>query len=79
MDQAEFHTEMMKDTMIQVQAMRAAGETMKAQFKEFNLDDVEDLQDDLEDLYMDMAEVQEVMSRSYSMADDIDETELEQG
>lgn len=41
MEQASFTTQTMQDTMLQVQAMKAANQTMKSQFKEFNMDEIE--------------------------------------
>lgn len=41
MEQANFMTQTMQDTMVQVRAMKGANEAMKANFKEINLDDIE--------------------------------------
>lgn len=77
MEQARFNTEMMKDTMMQVDAMKGAKEAMSSQYGEINLDEIEDLQDDLEDMFLDVNEVQEIMSRSFGLPDGLDEADLE--
>eukprot|EP01127_Copromyxa_protea_P000630 TRINITY_DN10536_c0_g1_i1.p1 TRINITY_DN10536_c0_g1~~TRINITY_DN10536_c0_g1_i1.p1 ORF type:complete len:229 (+),score=49.83 TRINITY_DN10536_c0_g1_i1:27-689(+) len=78
MEQASFTTQTMQDTMLQVSAMRAANQTMKAQFQEFSMDDIEDLQDELQEMFDQSNEIQEIMSRSYEMPFDLDEADLEQ-
>ena len=64
---------------------------MKKEYKKINIDKVEDLQvslcssfnvlpklqDEMEDMMLEANEIQEVMSRSYGINDDIDEAELE--
>ena len=49
---------------------------MKKEFKNINIDQIEDLQDDLSDMLEDANEVQEALGRSYGMPD-VDEDELE--
>lgn len=75
-DQLQFTTETMKDTHIQVEAMKAANKTLKKDLKKINPDKVDKLQDDLADLYADTQEIQEIMGRGYEVPDDIDEDEL---
>merc|ERR1711976_524207 len=49
---------------------------MKKEFKNVNLEQIEDLQDDLADMLEEANEVQEVLGRSYGMPE-IDEDDLE--
>merc|ERR1712137_342748 len=77
MEQAAFTTESLNDTVIMVDAMKMANKQMKQQFKQINIDSVEDLFDDMADLMEDNDIIQEAMSRSFSTPEDLDETELE--
>jgi len=78
MEQTQFSTQSLQDTHLQVQAMKAANATMKAQFKEINVDDIEDLQYDIQEMLDEANEIQEIMSRSYEMPYDVTEEDLEQ-
>mmetsp|Transcript_11444 Transcript_11444/g.32141 ORF Transcript_11444/g.32141 Transcript_11444/m.32141 type:complete len:226 (+) Transcript_11444:77-754(+) len=75
--QTEFTMQAMRDTQLQVEAMRAANDTMKVQMKEMNIDDMYKLQDQLEDMMDIQNEFQEVMCRSHAVPEDIDDAELE--
>lgn len=75
-DQLQFTTETMKDTKLQVQAMKDAGKTLKKEFKGFRVEDVEKMQDELVDLYEEVQEIQEVMGRAYGVPEDVDEDDL---
>lgn len=76
MEQANFATQMLKDTKTTVDAMKMGVKEMKKEYKKVNLDQIEDLQDDLEDMLEQANEVQEAMGRSYGCPD-IDEADLE--
>ncbi|EPY29464.1 charged multivesicular body protein 5 [Strigomonas culicis] len=76
MDQLQFTTEMVKDTQVQVQAMKDANKGLKKEMKKLNIDKVDQLQDELADLYMDTQEIQEIMGRAYDVPEDIDEDEM---
>merc|ERR1711994_561412 len=52
------------------------GKEMKKEFKNVNIDQIEDLQDDLGDMLEEANEVQEAMGRTYGMPE-IDEADLE--
>merc|ERR1719231_1681289 len=78
MDQIMFAQEGLKDTADTVKAMKDANKALKKQFKEINIDQVEDLQDDMADLMEQAEEVQSALGRSYN-TDDIDEADLEAG
>lgn len=75
-DQLQFTTETVKDTQVQVDALKAANKELKQGMKKMNIDKVEKLQDELTDLYADTQEIQEIMGRSYDVPDYIDEDEL---
>lgn len=75
-DQLQFTSEMIKDTQIQVSALKDASKDLKKQFKNFSLDDVEKMQDELRDLYEETQEIQEVMGRAYDVPEEVDEDEM---
>jgi charged multivesicular body protein 5 len=77
MEQTNFATQTMRDTVVQVDVMRTASKEMKKTIKVMNIDKVEDLRDDMEDLMMESNEIQEVLSRSYGLPDGVDEADLE--
>lgn len=58
--------------------MKTANTAMKQQFKQFNMDEIEDLQDDMADLMDFNNELQNTLSRSY-LTPEVDESELEDG
>lgn len=77
MEQTHFATQSMKDSLVTVGAMRQGVKEMKRAAQSVRLDDIEDMQDELEDM-LDMSnEIQESLSRSYGVADDIDEADLD--
>ncbi|KAG5467173.1 hypothetical protein CUR178_00814 [Leishmania enriettii] len=75
-DQLQFTTETVKDTHVQVSAMKQANKELRKGMKKLNLDKVEEMQDELTDLYMDTQEIQEIMGRAYEVPEDIDEDEM---
>ncbi|KAJ3070132.1 hypothetical protein HDU98_006832 [Podochytrium sp. JEL0797] len=77
MEQASMTTENLKNTLVTVDAMKAANKEMKTQYKKINLDKVEQLQDEMEDLMEQANEIQETMGRSYGLPDGLDEDDLE--
>eukprot|EP01110_Echinostelium_bisporum_P004972 TRINITY_DN22261_c0_g1_i1.p1 TRINITY_DN22261_c0_g1~~TRINITY_DN22261_c0_g1_i1.p1 ORF type:complete len:214 (-),score=49.22 TRINITY_DN22261_c0_g1_i1:48-689(-) len=77
MEQANFTTQMMQDTVVTVNAMKDGAKAMKQQFKKINIDDVENLQDDMQDMMDQSNELNEILSRSYAVPGDFDETEFE--
>eukprot|EP00088_Acartia_fossae_P013536 TRINITY_DN17144_c0_g1_i1.p1 TRINITY_DN17144_c0_g1~~TRINITY_DN17144_c0_g1_i1.p1 ORF type:complete len:223 (+),score=77.08 TRINITY_DN17144_c0_g1_i1:61-729(+) len=76
MEQVNYSTQMLKDTKVTVNAMKTGVKEMKKEFKNVNIDQIEDLQDDLADMLEEANEVQEALGRSYGMPD-VDEDELE--
>merc|ERR1719348_2429322 len=67
---------MLKDTKTTVDAMKLGVKDMKKEFKNVNIDQIEDLQDELGEMIEDANEIQESLGRSYGMPD-VDEDELE--
>jgi len=79
MDQANFVTENLKNTITTVGAMKMANKEMKQAYKKVDLDKIENLQEDMEDLMEQANEVQEMLGRSYGLGDEVDESELDAG
>eukprot|EP00127_Corallochytrium_limacisporum_P002268 Clim_evm56s109 gene=Clim_evmTU56s109 len=77
MEQANMATQGLKDTITQVDAMKTGVKDMKKQFKNINIDKVDAVQDDLEDMLDQANEIQEALSRSYGLPEEIDDEELE--
>ncbi|XP_041460063.1 charged multivesicular body protein 5-like isoform X1 [Lytechinus variegatus] len=76
MEQANYATQTLKDTKATVDAMKTGVKTMKKEFKQIDIDEIDDLQDDMEDMLEQANEVQESLSRSYATPD-VDEDDLE--
>ncbi|XP_011340216.1 charged multivesicular body protein 5 isoform X2 [Ooceraea biroi] len=75
MEQANYATQTLKDTQATVVAMKEGVKQMQKEFKNINIDQIEDMQDDLADMLEQADEVQEAMGRSYGMPE-IDDDEL---
>mmetsp|Transcript_30350 Transcript_30350/g.35034 ORF Transcript_30350/g.35034 Transcript_30350/m.35034 type:complete len:225 (-) Transcript_30350:84-758(-) len=75
-DQLQFTSEMIKDTHIQVSALKDASKDLKKQFKNFKVEDIENMQDELRDLYEETQEIQEIMGRAYDVPEEVDEDEM---
>jgi charged multivesicular body protein 5 len=78
LQQTQFTTQTMQDTMLQVGALKQAKQTMTQQLEQIKVDDIEDLQEDLQDMFEFNNEVQELLSRSFATPDGIDDDLLEQ-
>merc|ERR1712088_781023 len=76
MEQTLMATQTLKDTKTTVNAMKLGVKEMKKEFKNVNIEQIEDMQDELADMLEDANEVQEVMGRTYGMPE-IDEDDLE--
>merc|ERR1719203_1917045 len=76
MEQTNYATQSLKDTKTTVNAVKMGVKEMKKEFKNINIDQIEDLQDDLGDMLEEANEVQEALGRSYGMPE-IDEDDLE--
>ncbi|KAK4881005.1 hypothetical protein RN001_004324 [Aquatica leii] len=75
MEQANFAHQTLKDTHITVQAMKDGMKQMKRDFKNVNIEEIEDVQDDLADMMEQADEVQEALGRTYNTPE-LDEDEL---
>ncbi|EIE91363.1 hypothetical protein G6F46_002146 [Rhizopus delemar] len=77
MEQAQMTTENLRNVMATVDAMQTANKEMKKQYKNVDLDKIDQLQDEMEDLMEQANEVQETLGRSYNLPDDVDVDDLE--
>eukprot|EP00457_Paulinella_chromatophora_P017468 gb/GEZN01018519.1/.p1 GENE.gb/GEZN01018519.1/~~gb/GEZN01018519.1/.p1 ORF type:complete len:227 (-),score=64.54 gb/GEZN01018519.1/:37-717(-) len=75
-EQTQFATENIKETADTLAAMKGAAQTLKTQFKDVDMDAIDDLQDDMEEMMELTNEVQEAMGRTYGVPEEIDEDEL---
>ena len=71
-----YSTQMLKDTKTTVNAMKTGVKEMKKEFKNINIDQIEDMQDELGDMMEEANEIQESLGRSYGMPE-VDEDDLE--
>ena len=77
-EQTAFAIETVQDTQTTIAAMKVATTTLQVEQKKISMDEIEDMQDDLADLLEDQEEVQEILSRSYTVPDGaLDEDDLE--
>ncbi|POS86460.1 putative charged multivesicular body protein 5 [Erysiphe pulchra] len=77
MEQAGMMQDNLKNVMITVDAMKQTNKSLKQQYGKINLDKIEQMQNEMADL-MDLGnEIQESISRSYDIPDDVDEAELD--
>jgi len=76
MEQSNYAIQSLKDTKSTVDAMKVGVKQFKKEYKNVNIDNIEDLQDELEDMTEQANEIQEIMGRSYGMPE-IDDDELE--
>lgn len=77
MERTQFAIDSVKQTKDHVAVMRAGVTTMKAEMKEIDIDDLEDLTDDMADLLADQSEIDEVLTRSYDVSDTVNEADLD--
>lgn len=77
MEQTNFVTENLKNTITTVEAMKVGAKEMKQQYKKINVDKVDQLHDEMEDLMEQATDIQEALSRTYGTPEDIDEADLE--
>lgn len=77
MEQAGMMQDNLKNTMTTVDAMKTTTKELKKQYGKINIDKIEKLQDEMADL-MDVGnDIQESISRSYDLPEDVDEAELD--
>ncbi|KAF8269065.1 vacuolar protein sorting-associated protein 60 [Lactarius quietus] len=70
-------TENLRNTMVTLDAMQQANKELRKQYGKIDIDKIENMQYDMEDLLEQANEVQESLSRSYAVPDEIDEADLE--
>lgn len=77
MEQAGMMQDNLKNTMTTIDAMKTTTKELKKQYGKVNIDKIEKLQDEMADL-MDMGnDIQDAISRSYDVPEDVDESELD--
>ncbi|KAF8475807.1 Snf7 family [Kalaharituber pfeilii] len=77
MEQAGMMQDNLKNVMVTVDALKSTNKELKKQYGKINIDKIEQLQDEMADL-MDLGnEIQESISRSYDVPEDVDEAELD--
>lgn len=77
MEQAGMMQDNLKNTMTTVDAMKTTTKELRKQYGKINIDKIERLQDEMADL-MDMGnDIQESISRSYDVPEEVDEAELD--
>ncbi|KDE02658.1 hypothetical protein, variant [Microbotryum lychnidis-dioicae p1A1 Lamole] len=77
MEQASLTTENLRNTMATVDAMKTANKQLKKEYGKLDVDKIEQMHFEMEDLIEQANEVQESMSRTYGVPDDVDEADLE--
>lgn len=77
MTQAQMTTENLKNTMVTVDAMKQTNKQLKKTYGKIDVDKIADLQDEMLDLIDRANEVQDALSTSYDVPDDISESELD--
>lgn len=76
MEQAGMMQDNLKNTMTTVDAMKTTTKELKKQYGKVNIDKIDKMQDEMADL-MDVGnDIQESISRSYDVPEDVDEAEL---
>jgi charged multivesicular body protein 5 len=70
-------TENLRNTMVTLDAMSQANKELRKQYGKIDIDKIENMQYDMEELLEQSNEVQESLSRSYAVPDEIDEADLE--
>jgi len=74
-DSAKYAQESLQDNAQMVSAMKETAKTLKQQYKDIDIDEVEDLQDEMTDLMDDANEINDVLGQAWGM-EDFDENEL---
>jgi len=70
-------TENLRNTMATLDAMKHANNDLRKQYGKIDVGKIESMQFDMEELLEQANEVQETLSRSYAVPDEIDEADLE--
>ncbi|KXS95673.1 hypothetical protein AC578_6246 [Pseudocercospora eumusae] len=77
MEQAGMMQDNLKNTMATVDAMKTTQKELKKQYGKINIDKIEKMQDEMADLMEMGNDIQESISRSYDVPEDVDEAELD--
>ncbi|KAG7660473.1 VPS60 [[Candida] subhashii] len=77
MSQASMTTDNLQNTMVTINAMKVANKQLKQTYGKIDIDQLESLQDEMLDLIDKSNELQEALSTSYDVPDDISESELD--
>ncbi|KAK6203361.1 Snf7 family [Scheffersomyces amazonensis] len=77
MTQAQMTTDNLQNTMITIDAMKTTNKALKKTYGKIDIDKIEDLQDEMLDLIEKSNDLQEALSTSYDVPDDISESELD--
>merc|ERR1719161_2294781 len=76
-DSLAFAHEQAQNTAQTVEAMKASTEALKAQYANMNIGDIEKMSDDIQDLMFDQEEINDLLSRAYTVPDGFDEADLD--
>lgn len=77
MEQASMMTDNLKNVMTTVDVMKTTNKALRKQYGKVDVDRIERMQDEMQDL-MDVGnEIQDSLSRSYDVPEDVDEAELD--
>jgi charged multivesicular body protein 5 len=77
MTQASMTTDNLQNTMITIDAMKTANKQLKQTYGKIDIDKIEALQEEMLDLIEKSNDLQESMSMSYDVPDEISESELD--
>ncbi|EFX06221.1 snf7 family protein [Grosmannia clavigera kw1407] len=77
MEQAQTMQDNLKNVMTTVDALKTTNKELRRQYGKVDLDKIERLQDEMADLLDVSNEIQESLSRSYDIPEDVDEAELD--
>ncbi|KAI4272035.1 MAG: hypothetical protein Q9180_001426 [Flavoplaca navasiana] len=77
MEQANMMTDNLKNVMTTVDVMKDTNKNLKKQYGKIDIDKIERMQDEMQDLMEMGNDIQESMSRSYDVPEDVDEAELD--
>ncbi|KAG6880172.1 hypothetical protein C0992_004624 [Termitomyces sp. T32_za158] len=77
MESAVMTTDNLRNTMATLDAMQTANKEMRKQYGKINIDKIENMHFEMEELIEQANEIQETLSRSYAVPDELDEADLE--
>ena len=77
LERLEMTQENLKNTVVMVDTIKTVNKDLKKQYGKINIDKIERLQDETEDLMDAGRDIQETISRSYGVSEDVDEDDLD--